>query len=228
MSSSGVDGVELAVLSNRVEGAVLSMMNTLLRTSRSGVINNGRDFSCCVLTADDELLAMAESQPIHVLAGPDLMARTMKEFHPRPRARAGLPAQLAVSRQLARGRSFMLVPVIDDDGVHRFTVLAKAHQADCGNSVPTTYMADARDVYEEGAVIFPCVKVQRGLSRHRGRHPDLPVADPRARAVVGRLPGGAGRGPDRRAAGARARRGGRLGRGSTRYTEAWFDYARSG
>ena len=82
MSSSGVDGVELAVLSNRFEGAVLSMMNTLLRTSRSGVINNGRDFSCCVLTADDELLAMAESQPIHVLAGPDLMAQAMKRVPP--------------------------------------------------------------------------------------------------------------------------------------------------
>ena len=37
----------------------------------------------------------------------------------------------------------ILVPVIDDDGAHRFTVLAKAHQADCGNSLPTTYMGDA-------------------------------------------------------------------------------------
>jgi N-methylhydantoinase B len=50
---------------------------------------------------------------------------------------------------------------MDDDGVHRFTVLAKAHMADCGNSAPTTYMAQARDVYEEGAPIFPCVLVQR-------------------------------------------------------------------
>ena len=28
----------------------------------------------------------------------------------------------------------IIVPVIDDDGVLRFIVLAKAHQADCGNS----------------------------------------------------------------------------------------------
>ena len=34
----------------------------------------------------------------------------------------------------------ILVPVIDDAGVHRFTVLAKAHQADCGNaSRPPTW-----------------------------------------------------------------------------------------
>src|SRR5207244_13501324 len=42
-----------------------------------------------------------------------------------------------------------------------FTAAAKAHQADCGNSRPTTYMPYARDVYEEGSLIFPCVLVQR-------------------------------------------------------------------
>src|SRR5207249_8596942 len=54
----------------------------------------------------------------------------------------------------------ILVPVVDKDGRHRFTVLVKAHQADCGNSIPTTYHATARDVYEEGALIFPMVKVE--------------------------------------------------------------------
>jgi N-methylhydantoinase B len=55
----------------------------------------------------------------------------------------------------------LLVPVIDAAGVHRFTVEAKAHQADIGNSIPTTYHGRARDVYEEGALIFPAVRIQR-------------------------------------------------------------------
>ena len=38
--------------------------------------------------------------------------------------------------------------------------MAKAHQADCGNSLATTYMGGARDVYQEGALIFPAVRVQ--------------------------------------------------------------------
>jgi N-methylhydantoinase B len=54
----------------------------------------------------------------------------------------------------------ILMPVIDDAGEHHFTVLAKAHQADIGNSIPTTYHGTARDVYEEGALIFPAVQVQ--------------------------------------------------------------------
>ena len=55
----------------------------------------------------------------------------------------------------------LLVPVIDDDGIHRYTVEAKAHQADIGNSIPTTYHGRAHDVYEEGALIFPAVQIQR-------------------------------------------------------------------
>ena len=47
------------------------------------------------------------------------------------------------------------------DGEHLFTTCAKSHQADIGNSVPSTYHASAKDVYEEGALIFRCVRVQR-------------------------------------------------------------------
>ncbi|RUW19053.1 hydantoinase B/oxoprolinase family protein, partial [Mesorhizobium sp. M1E.F.Ca.ET.041.01.1.1] len=54
----------------------------------------------------------------------------------------------------------ILVPVIDDQGVHRFTVVVKAHQADIGNSAPTTYFSTAKDAYEEGALLFPAVRVQ--------------------------------------------------------------------
>lgn len=158
-----IDGVQLAILNNRLEGIARKMANTLLRTGRSGVLNIARDFSCCIITADDRLLATAESLPIHVLSGPDLMARSIKEHHP----------------NLKRGDAFLhnspyhgcshpadhtlIVPVIDDAGTHHFTVLAKAHQADCGNSQPTTYMGNARDVYEEGALIFPGVKVQENF-----------------------------------------------------------------
>ena len=155
------DGVQLALLANRLDGVVRKMANTLLRTGRSGVLNTARDFSCCLVTADHQLLTATESLPIHVLSGPDMMARSMAGFHP----------------ELRRGDAFLhnspyhgcshpadhtiLVPVMDDGGRHRFTVEAKAHQADIGNSIPTTYHARARDVYEEGALIFPAVRVQR-------------------------------------------------------------------
>ena len=160
-SSGNADGVRLALLSNRFEGIARKMANTLLRSSRSGVINMARDFSCCIVTRDDELLAAAESLPIHVLSGPDLMARAMQQFHPRLAAGDAFLHNSPYHGCSHPADHTILVPVIDAAGVHRYTVLAKAHQADCGNSQPTTYMGMARDVYEEGALIFPAVKVQQ-------------------------------------------------------------------
>jgi N-methylhydantoinase B len=54
----------------------------------------------------------------------------------------------------------VLVPVFHD-GEHLFTTVAKAHQADTGNHEPTAYMPFAKDIYAEGGLIFPCVRVQR-------------------------------------------------------------------
>lgn len=159
--SDPLNGAELAVLRSRLDGVVRKMSNTLLRTGRSGVLNRARDFSCCLLTADCELVTAADSLPIHVLSGPDLMARSVKRFHPVQR-----PGDAFLHNSPYHGCSHpadlsVIAPVFDEDGRHRFTVLAKAHQADIGNSQPTTYMAEARDVYHEGALIFPAVQVQR-------------------------------------------------------------------
>lgn len=161
VSTRGGDGLRLALLSNRFEGIARKMANTLLRSSRSGVINMARDFSCCIVTRDNELLAAAESLPIHVLSGPDLMARAMQLFHPKLRVGDAFLHNSPYHGCSHPADHTILVPVIDDAGTHRYTVLAKAHQADCGNSQPTTYMGLARDVYEEGALIFPAVKVQQ-------------------------------------------------------------------
>ena len=155
-----IDSVQMAVFARRFESIVGKMHNTLLRTARSGVINTARDFSCCILTADCRLLAIGESLPIHAMLGTDVMAGTMKNFHPDLRCGDAFLHNSPYHGNTHAADLAVLVPVIDEDGVHRFTVLAKAHQADIGNSIPTTYMATARDVYEEGALIFPAVKVQ--------------------------------------------------------------------
>ena len=160
MTVGALDGVQLAVLSSRFEGVVRAMMNTLFRTARSGVLNTARDFSCAIVTSEHEFLAAAEAIPLHVLIGPDIMSRTMKEFHPEFRRGDAFLNNSPYHGSVHAGDHSCLVPVIDRAGVHHFTMLAKAHHADCGNSKPTTYVRSARDVYEEGALIFPSVKIQ--------------------------------------------------------------------
>src|SRR3984957_11040171 len=156
------DVVALAVMTNRMEGVVRKMTNTLFRTARSTVLNTARDFSCCIVTANHEMLVMAESLPIHVISGPDVIRRWLPRFHPNPRRGDAFIHNSPYHGNSHAGDHCIVVPVIDDDGRQRATAVVKAHMADIGNSEPTTLMATARDVYEEGALIFPCVKIQDG------------------------------------------------------------------
>jgi N-methylhydantoinase B len=159
LSRTQLNPVSTAVLANRLDGVVREMSNTLLRAARSAVINSARDFSCAICTADNQLLSSAEGLPAHVF-GSHLQTRAMCDLHP----------------DLAEGDAFLhndpylgnthpadhtfLAPVFFE-GEHVLTVCAKAHQADVGNSIPSTYFPTATDVYEEGALVFPCVRIQR-------------------------------------------------------------------
>ena len=160
LSSPAIGGVQMAVLTARFEGIARKMANTLHRTGRSGILTIARDFSCVILTARHELLTASDSLPIHVLRGPEIMCRTMTDNHPVLKRGDAYLHNSPYHGCTHPADHSILVPVIDDDGIHRFTVLAKGHQADCGNALPTTYMGAAKDVYGEGALIFPAVKIQ--------------------------------------------------------------------
>jgi len=159
------DPAQLAVLNNRMQSIVRAMQNTLFRTARSGLINTGRDFSCCIVTADDQLLAAAESLPIHVMAGPDLIAKRMKELHPVLSAGDVFLHNSPYSGNSHPADHTLIAPIIDRNGNHQFSVLVKAHVADCGNSVPISYFAVARDVYHEGSLLFDCAQVEDRYNR---------------------------------------------------------------
>ena len=216
------DRVLLAVIANRLDSIVREMENTLLRSGRSAVLNMARDFSCALITADNRLLASAEGLPVHVI-GMEFLAEAMTDLHD----------------DLTRGDAFLhndpylgnthpadhviLVPVFWE-GRHVFTAAAKAHQADCGNAQPTTYMPYARDVYEEGSLIFPAVRVQRDyddiddvirMCRRRIRVPDQWYGD--YLAMVGAARIGEARLEEICA---------KYGRETLeRFVEDWFDYS---
>jgi N-methylhydantoinase B len=161
-----VDGFRLAIISSRLNNIVEAMMNTIFRASRSGVLNSAHDFSCCLISSKHELVMGAESLPIHMMSGPDLISRAIaKEFKAFRAGDAFLHNSPYNGNSHAADHA-LLVPVVDAEGRHRFSVLAKAHQADCGNSQPTTYMSAARDVYEEGALIFDACRVATNYENH--------------------------------------------------------------
>jgi N-methylhydantoinase B len=221
--SERFDPVALAVITSRVQGIVRRMTNTLFRTARSSVLNTARDFSCAIVTREHELLATAESLPIHVMAGPDLVSASLAKLHPELHAGDAFLHNSPYHGNSHAGDHCLLVPVVAD-GEHHFTAIVKAHMADIGNSMPTTLWAGPRDVYNEGAVIFPGVKVQEDyrdladiieMCRTRIRVPDVWYAD-----YIGMV--GAARIGERELRGL----GEELGWEALHaYTAAWFDYS---
>jgi N-methylhydantoinase B len=212
------------VITSRVQGIVRRMTNTLFRTARSSVLNTARDFSCCLVTRDHELLATAESLPIHVMSGPDLISRWLSQFHSELRAGDAFIHNSPYHGNSHAGDHCIVVPVVDEQGCHHATAIVKAHLSDIGNSMPTTLWASCRDVYHEGALIFPCVKIQDAymdvtdiveMCRARLRVPEVWYAD-----YLGML--GAARIGEREIL--------ELGREVGweqfhSYTAAWFDYS---
>ncbi len=160
LNERGPDGVRMAILSSRMDSIARKMQNTLFRTARSGILNTAHDFSCVLLTADCRLLAAAESLPTHTLVGPDIICRTVREYHPELKAGDCFLHNSPYEGNSHAADHCLVVPVIDAAGALRYWVLAKAHQADCGNSKPSTYLGDVVDVYNEGALIFSAVKIQ--------------------------------------------------------------------
>jgi N-methylhydantoinase B len=174
-----MDPALLAVLANRFDAIVREMTTTLLRTGRSAVIAVARDFSCAIATADDQLLAAAEGLPVHVF-GAHLQTAAIRRAHPEMREGDAFLDNDPYEANTHAGDHTIVVPVFCD-GEHLFTTSAKAHQADIGNSIPSSYHPFARDVYEEGALIFSAAQVQRDyqdvedvirMCRRRIRVPD--------------------------------------------------------
>ena len=152
------DPVLLAIMANRMEAVCREMTNTMLLAARSSVIGMARDFSCAVITSENDILAVAEGFPIHVW-GMNIQTKSMCDLHPDfKEGDAFLHNDPYLGNTHAADHT-IIVPVFCDDE-YFFSVGVKAHQADIGNSMPTTYMAPANDVYHEGALIFPCVQVQ--------------------------------------------------------------------
>ena len=158
--SDALDPVVMTVIANRLDGIVREMTNTLLRAARSAVISSARDFSCCILTGDNHLLASAEGLPVHIF-GAHLQGENMCRYHAGDirEGDAYLDNDPYGGNTHPADHTF-LVPVFIG-GEHLFTTVAKCHMADIGNSIPSSYFAKALDVYEEGALVFPGVRIQR-------------------------------------------------------------------
>lgn len=150
----------LAIISSKINNISKQMTYTLQRSARSSIMSSARDFSTAICDMDGDVIALPNGFPVHV-ANMSLTAKTIFDFHEDDLTEG----DAYLNNSPYHGNTHMadhtiIVPVYYENEL-MFLATVRGHQADIGNSVPTTYHAPAKDIYEEGALCFPCVKVQK-------------------------------------------------------------------
>ena len=175
----------LALLASRMGSISVQMNNIMIRSSRSSVLALARDCSTALCDFRGDVITFPAGFPVHV-GGSGLSARALLEIH----GDSLKPGDAYLLNSPYHGNTHpadhtILVPVFDHDEL-MFITVCRGHLGDVGNSIPSTYHITARDVYEEGAIIFPCVKVQEdyrdiadiiNICRMRIRVPDVWYGD---------------------------------------------------
>lgn len=175
----------MALLASRIGNISIQMNNAMIKSSRSSVLALARDCSTAICDGEGDVLAFPAGFPVHVgaisLAGHWLLKMHGNDLR---KGDAYLNNSPYHGNTHAADHT-ILVPVMYEDELI-FTCVCRGHQADIGNSIPSTYHTKARDVYEEGAMVFPCVRVQRDykdeediirMAKMRIRVPDVWYGD---------------------------------------------------
>jgi len=160
---AGVDSVTLEVIRNGCEAVAEEMNATLVRTGYSPNIKERRDCSTALFDADGEMIAQAETMPVHLGAMPYSVAAAVEAFPPESLS----PGDSILLNDPFRGGAHLpdltlVTPIHDDAGEEVIAFAAnRAHHADIGGSTAGSVAADSTEIYQEGLRIPP-VKFEAG------------------------------------------------------------------
>ena len=182
--SKTVEPYLMSVLSSRLYSIGLEMTNTLMRTARSQLMSVCHDLSTAICDRNGKVIALAESIPVHC-ANMGLTVEPCFE-HPEGIKRGDLFLNNSPYHRNTHHADYTFIaPVFCGDELMFFAV-TKGHQADIGNTIPSTYVPSAKDMFLEGAIDWPCVKFQKDykdvpdmikIAMMRNRVPDLWYGD---------------------------------------------------
>lgn len=147
----------MTILSKKFENITNAMTQTLLRSARSGVINSARDFSSGITLGDGRQFMINDGLPIHlgnINLAPEYALDHFDDISPGDCFLTNSP----YAGNTHHADYTIFAPVFVEEEI-RFWVVNRAHQADVGAPEPTTYLPDAKTVYEEGPH-FPAVRIQ--------------------------------------------------------------------
>jgi N-methylhydantoinase B len=205
---SGLDPIELQVLTGALRAACEEMGVVLIRSAHSANIKERRDASTALFDADGEMIMQAEHIPVHLGSMPAAVAAVLHERHAPgvswilndPFAGGTHLPDITVITPIFTDRVPAAGPTGRGSGSgsgSRATrarelllgyAASRAHHADVGGRVPGSMPADSRSLAEEGVVISP-QRLDEGMLEQlvaRMRQPEERRADLRAQLAANR------------------------------------------
>lgn len=159
-----VDPLTLAVVRQKLLAVAEEIVETMVRTCFSPLLNQSRDLSAVVLDGTAQVVAQAERTPIHMGAMPFAVRAMAEDFHDDIS-----PNDVLMANDPYWGGSHLpditLVKPVFRDGRLRFWVAIRAHQSDTGGISAGGYSPSAREIFHEGIRIPPVKLVAGGKLR---------------------------------------------------------------
>ncbi len=182
---SGVDPIQLQVLTGALRAACEEMGAALIRSARSSNIKERRDASTALFDPAGEMVMQAEHIPVHLGSMPAAVGAILDEDHTQG-------SSWVLNDPFAGGTHLPDITVIAPvllDGVLLGFAANRAHHADVGGRIPGSMPADSRTLEEEGVVIGPTrldESTLKALSAQM-RQPAEREADLRAQQAANRM-----------------------------------------
>lgn len=164
MSSTGIDPILLSVLRRRFKSITEEMGLTLLRTTRSPILSEARDFVTGVYDAQGNMLEQTEYIPVLAFALQPVCQKIIEYFGDDLAAGDVILHNdvFTGGNQLADVAVFK--PIFIQDRLVAWAA-CKGHQADIGGAVAGGYNPQAREIWQEGLRIPPVKLYERGVLR---------------------------------------------------------------
>ncbi|MYA16498.1 MAG: hypothetical protein F4Z28_06855 [Gammaproteobacteria bacterium] len=148
------DSVTLSVVGNRLESIAIEMMDVMLRTALSQILNASRDFSTAILDGQCRLVAQGEGIPVHVSALP-VAGRAVLDYFGDGIA----PGDVFLLNDPYFGGSHLpdltVIRPVFVDGELKFMTVNRAHHTDVGGGTHGGYNPSASEIFHEGLRIPP-------------------------------------------------------------------------
>ncbi|MGE4220844.1 MAG: hydantoinase B/oxoprolinase family protein [Alphaproteobacteria bacterium] len=153
--------LSLAVIRHKLHAVAEEVVDTMIRTSFSPLMNQSYDFSAVVLDGKCRLLTQAERVPIHMGAIPFAMRAMADAFEGDVK-----PGDVLMANDPYWGGSHipditLAMPVWREDAI-RFWVAVRAHHGDVGGMSAGGYSPGAKEIFHEGIRIPPIKLVHAG------------------------------------------------------------------